>query len=65
MGNLTDDQKQVIRNTLSLLADERIRVRREIDDKVVSTIKLDEIERKLGHTYSDLRRLLIEDEQTK
>jgi hypothetical protein len=63
MGNLTDDQRQIIRNTLALLAEERIRIRRMIDESVVSTIKLDEVERKFGENYNDLRRLLKQDEE--
>ena len=65
MGNLTEEQKQVIRNTIVLLADERIANRREIDESVIRTIKLDEKDRKYGEVYNDLRRLLRDDEEAR
>jgi hypothetical protein len=60
MGGLTDEQKQIIRQTLVILAEERVRVRTMIDEKIVDTIKLSEIDRKLTDGYNDLRRLLTE-----
>ena len=61
MSNLTEEQKQAIREVLSLLADERIRVRRVIDENIVNSIKLEEVERKLARSYKELRRIIYDD----
>jgi hypothetical protein len=58
--SLSKDEKQVILDTLALLAAERVRLSQRSSDSVVLTIRLTELDRELKHIYERLGKLLDE-----
>ena len=51
---LNEKERNVIHETLGTLAAERVRINRELNEHVINSIKLREIERQLGKCYDQL-----------
>jgi len=62
-GGLLNERRHwthpVIHETLGTLAAERVRINRELNEHVINSIKLREIERQLGKCYDQLAEMLI------
>jgi hypothetical protein len=60
---LNEKERNVIHETLGTLAAERVRINQEMSEHVVKSIKLREIERRLGKCYDELAEMLIPPER--
>ena len=56
---LNDRERNIIHETLGTLAAERVRLNQELNEHVVKSIKLREVERRLGKCYDELAEMLM------